>query len=116
MTVLDDKEETEIPFSKDKVFDALCGAIPSIKGMKVDMKDEILSRIIVKVGVSLFSWGENIVIQLLPISSEITKIQITSSPKTGLMMGGAFDMGKNKKNIEKILFATSKLLSDKKSN
>jgi hypothetical protein len=65
----------------------------------------------VKAGVSLYSWGENIPIQLSEIAENRTKVQITSSPKTGIMFGGAFDMGKNRQNIENILSSTSRILS-----
>ena len=111
MALLDHNGESEFPFSKDKVFEALCIAIPSIKGMRIDTADKLSGRIMVKSGVSLFSWGENIPIQLISIGEERTKIQITSSPKTGVMLGGAFDMGKNRKNIEQILLTTSSTLS-----
>lgn len=36
-----------------------------------------------------------------------------STPKTGVMFGGAMDMGKNRKNIEKIINAVSKILANK---
>jgi hypothetical protein len=110
MALLDHNGECEFPLSKEKVFEAICQAIPTISGLKLDSSDKLLGRIIVKAGVSLFSWGENIPIQLMEISENKTKVQITSSPKTGIMFGGAFDMGKNRKNIESILSATSQLL------
>jgi hypothetical protein len=47
---------------------------------------------------------------LIETGENKTKVQITSSPKTGIMFGGAFDMGKNRKNIENILAATSGIL------
>ena len=78
--------------------------------MKIDSSDKMTGRIVVKAGVSLWSWGENIPIQLYSINETNTRVKITSSPKTGIMFGGAFDMGKNRKNIESILFATSKIL------
>lgn len=110
MAILDHNGECEFPISKEKVFNAICQAIPTINGMKVDNADKLLGRIMVKAGISLFSWGENIPIQLIEISEDKTRVQITSSPKTGLMFGGAFDMGKNRNNIENILSATSKIL------
>lgn len=79
--------------------------------MKIDNADKLSGRIMVKAGVTLWSWGENIPIQLTELSATKTKVQITSSPKTGVMFGGAFDMGKNRKNIERILSETSKTLS-----
>ena len=115
MALLDHNGESEFPFNKDKVFDALCSAIPRIKGMKVETADKLLGRVMVKAGVSLASWGENIPIQLTTITEDRTKIQITSSPKTGIMLGGAFDMGKNRQNIEQILLMTSKILSSPQS-
>jgi hypothetical protein len=112
MALLDHNGESEFPFSKDEVFEALCSAIPSISGMKIESADKLMGRVMVKAGVSLASWGENIPIQLSSISERLTKVKITSSPKTGIMLGGAFDMGKSRKNIEDILLATSKKLSN----
>jgi hypothetical protein len=110
MALLDHNGECEFPIAKEKVFEAICKAVPTIKGMKIQDTDKLMGRVIVKAGVSLFSWGENIPIQLIEVSENKTKIQITSSPKTGVMFGGAFDMGKNRKNIENILSTTSKIL------
>jgi len=111
MAFLDHNGESEFPLPKELVYSAMCRAIPSIKGMKIESADKLQGRIMVKAGVSLFSWGENIPIQLISVNENLTKVQITSSPKTGIMFGGAFDMGKNRKNIESILSATSQILS-----
>jgi len=110
MAFLDHNGESEFPMNKGQVFEAMCMAIPTIKGMKIENADKLQGRIMVKAGVSLSSWGENIPIQLIEIGENKTKVQITSSPKTGIMFGGAFDMGKNRKNIEDILSATSSIL------
>lgn len=112
MAFLDCNGESEFPISKDKVFDAMCRAIPTIKGMKIDNADKLQGRIVVKAGVSVWSWGENISVQLIELSENKTKVQITSSPKTGILFGGAMDMGKNRKNIENILATTSKQLTN----
>ncbi len=111
MALLDHNGECEFPFRKETVFDAICNVIPNISGMTLNSSDKLTNRIIVKAGVSIWSWGENIPIQLSSITETKTKVQITSSPKTGIMFGGAYDMGKNRKNIEKILSATSEYLS-----
>ena len=116
MAFLDHNGESEFPLPRDQVFDALCKAVPTIKGMKIDYADKLQGRIMVKSGVSLYSWGENIPIQLTTIDNNRTKVQITSSPKTGIMFGGAFDMGKNRKNIENILATTSQILSSQQTN
>lgn len=111
MAILDHNGESEFPFRKDTVFDAVCKAVPKVNGMKINNSDKLSGRIMVKAGVTLWSWGENIPIQLTSLSETKTKMQITSSPKTGVMFGGAMDMGKNRKNIEKIIAETSKILS-----
>ena len=111
MAFLDHNGESEFPFKKDTVLEAVCKAVPKIDGMKIDNSDKLSGRITVKAGVTLWSWGENIPIQLTSISETKTKVQVTSAPKTGVLFGGAFDMGKNRKNIERILSETSKVLS-----
>ncbi|MFA6667611.1 MAG: SHOCT domain-containing protein [Bacilli bacterium] len=111
MAFLDQNGESEFLFKRDTVFNAVCKAVPKINGMKIDNADKLSGRIMVKAGVTIWSWGENIPIQLISISRTKTKVQITSTPKTGIMFGGAFDMGKNRKNIEKILSETSEVLS-----
>ncbi len=112
MALLDHNGESEFPMSKEKVFKAMQRAIPTIKGLTIEIADKLQGRFIVKAGVSLYSWGENIPIQLTEISENRTRVNLTSSPKTGNMFGGSSDMGKNRKNIEDILFNTSKILSD----
>lgn len=39
-------------------------------------------------------------------------MKVMSTPKTGMMFGGANDLGKNRRNIEKIIAAVSKELSN----
>lgn len=112
MAFLDHRGESEFPFSKDVVFNAMVNTIPTIKGMKLDSADKLQGRIVVKGKVSMMSWGENIPIQLSEITENRTRVSITSSPKTGALFGGAFDLGKNRKNIERILSATSSYLSN----
>ena len=70
MAFLDHNGESEFPFSKDKVFNAMCIAIPMIKGIKIEKADKLQGRILVKAGISLYSWGENIPIQLIEISEK----------------------------------------------
>ena len=60
MGFLDHQGESEFPFAKETVFNAMLKAIPTVKGMKVDNADKLQGRIVVKAGVSLMSWGENI--------------------------------------------------------
>jgi Short C-terminal domain len=109
VALLDHQGGADLPYARDDVFDALVKVIPE-QGMKVDKQDKNAGFISAKAGVSLRSWGENIPISVMDGSPGFTRVSITSTPKTGLLGGGAFDLGKNRKNIERILLATSELL------
>ena len=111
MGFLDSEGGAEFPYHKDDVFDAIVHSISTINGLKVDKADKLSGHILVKAGVSLMSWGGNIPMSLAEESFGRTRVSITSTPKTGVMFGGAFDFGKNRRNIENILEATSKILS-----
>jgi hypothetical protein len=113
MALLDHEGGADFPYFKDDVFDALVAAIPQISGMKIDTHDKVPGRILAKAGVTLWSWGEIIPITLIEVAQGRTRVNVTSTPKTGVMFGGAFDLGKNRKNIENILSAASKILSVK---
>lgn len=110
MGFLDHEGRVEFPYHKDDVFKALLEAIPTIKGIKIDKADKLSGHILAKAGVSLRSWGENIPISITEVSFGRTRISVTSTPKTGVLFGGALDLGKNRQNIESILEATSKIL------
>lgn len=88
-------------------------ASKKIDGLELDSADEVSGRVTLKAGVSLRSWGENIPVQLVSVSSVRTRMQIMSTPKTGVMFGGAMDLGKNRQNIEKIIKAVSDELAGK---
>jgi hypothetical protein len=108
---LDHKGGAEYPYFKYDVFNALIEAVSKISGMKIEKADKLSGHILVKAGVSLMSWGENIPISVSEIAYGRTRVDVISTPKTGIMFGGAFDFGKNRGNIEKILEATSRELS-----
>jgi hypothetical protein len=111
MAFLDHEGGAEFPYSREDVLDALIKAIPTISGLKVQSADKLTGRVLVKAGVSLMSWGENIPISVLEMAPGRTRVSITSTPKTGALFGGAFDLGKNRKNIEQILDSLSRILS-----
>jgi hypothetical protein len=112
MALLVHQGGADFPYPRDDVFDALLHVIPVV-GMKVDKHDRAAGIISAKAGVSLRSWGENIPISVTEGSAGFTRVSITSTPKTGLLAGGAFDLGKNRANIEKILHLTSVRLQAK---
>lgn len=115
MAVLDHEGEAEFPYPKENVFDALIQAIPQIKGMKIASSDKLSGQISVKARVSLMSWGENIPISLFEVRPGVTKVSVISTPKTGILFGGAFDLGRNRESIDKILTTASKILSGRQS-
>lgn len=80
------------------------------------------ATLVVKTGMSLLSWGENIPISLTEPSPNKTLVQIASDPKTGFSQGGFLsddglfvsgDMsfGKNRKNVDRIFSELSLELS-----
>jgi hypothetical protein len=109
MALLDHQGGADLPYARDDVFDALLKSIP-LTGMKISKHDKAAGFISAKAGVSLRSWGENVPINLTEGPTGYTRVSITSTPKTGLFGGGAFDLGKNRANIEKILLRTSEML------
>lgn len=88
-------------------------ASKNIDGFELDSADEMSGHVTFKAGVSWSSWGENIPIQLISVSPVRTKVEIISTPKTGILFGGANDFGKNRRNIEKIISAISAQLAGK---
>ena len=111
MAFLDHEGGAEFPYTRDTVFDAIAKAIRAVPSLKVYSSDKLGGRILVKAGVSLMSWGENIPISIVELVPGRTRVSIISTPKTGLLFGGALDLGKNRKNIEKVLDELSRVLS-----
>ncbi len=114
MSYLDKKGEAEFPFHRDVVFDAICQTVAGFDSMTIDTADKLSGRIMVKTGINFLNFGERIPIQLSALDDTKTKVQITSSPKGGVWLAGPIDFGRNQKNINKILGATSALLSARK--
>ena len=112
MSIVDHHGEVEYPFSQKTVFKAIIEAAPNINGLSLDSADEISGRVTFKAGVSLASWGENIPVQLIKVGPTRTQMKIMSTPKTGVMFGGAMDFGKNRQNIDKIINAVSAVLAN----
>ena len=113
MSLVDHEGEVVYPYSKKTVFNAIMEAAKNISGLSLDSADELSGRATFKAGVSLASWGENIPVQLEEMGANQTKMKVLSTPKTGIMFGGAMDFGKNRQNIEKIINAVSNALANK---
>lgn len=105
MGIVGDKTEIEVPYKVNDVYSAVkeVSIYNHHHNFEFDSEDEILKTIYLKTGISMFSWGENIKISIEQGSNRCSKIKISSMPKTGIMFGGAFDMGKNRKNIQALL-------------
>lgn len=110
MALLGYESGADVPYPRGDVLDALLEAIPTISGMKVLAVDTSGGTVSAGAGVSIASWGENITISVLAVSSTVTHIHVVSRPKTGMFLGGAFDLGKNRKNVERVLEAVSVVL------
>lgn len=113
MAFLDHEGGAEFPYLREDVLDALAQAIPRLEGIDLESVDKLAGRVVAKAGMSLLSWGETIPISVVELSPGRTRVSVTSAPKTGAMFGGALDGGKNRRNVESILSALSKELSNK---
>jgi DNA-directed RNA polymerase subunit RPC12/RpoP len=113
MVFWDQEGGAEFPFDKEDVFETLVEVIKNIDEMKVDKVDILNGKIIAKNGITLTYRGEDIPIYVKEVSPGITRVSVTSTPKNGVLMGGTFDLDKNRKNIEKIFDETSKILDQK---
>lgn len=110
MSLVDHESSFQVDFPLNVAFEATVQYLKTLREYTVDRTDTIQHKISIKAGVSLFSWGENITITFKEYSPSKTEISILSTPKTGL--SGAFDMGKNRKNIDKIMQVISDALQN----
>ncbi len=110
VTLPDHDGGADYSYPREVVFKALVAVVPRVPGMKVHTVDELSGRILAKAGGSLMSWGENIPIMVSESAPGRTRVKITSAPKVGVLFG-AFDLGKNRKNVELLLTALSASLT-----
>ena len=122
MSVSDGSGQAEYPFDRKTVFEALLRAVPKVDGMSVHSSDSLSGRVVIKAGISLLSWGENIHAAVSGSGTSRSMVAISSAPKTGISKGGFMgddgffasgDMtfGKNRRNVEKIFNELSNELS-----
>ncbi len=110
MSFVDHESSFQVDFPRDIVFARASAALKANKMFKIREINPVMHTIILSAGMSLFSWGENISINIKERSANATEIIILSTPVTGAMFGGAFDMGKNRKNIEDVIKCISAAL------
>ena len=111
MTMFDTFDRTgsvEFPFAQPVVLRAVETAASGIHGMKVDAVNSLAGHITIKTGVSAMSWGEKVTVSVSEVTGSRSRLAVASGAKT--ILGSATTHGKNRKNIEKIIDETSKVL------
>jgi hypothetical protein len=103
MSLVDHETNNKVPYLVNETYNALKKCVNRLDGFSIEKCDDLLKTIYLKTGVSLFSWGESISINVKETVDGMSEVTIISSPKTGMMFGGAMDMGKNQKNINIIM-------------
>lgn len=96
----------KFPFPYEAVFAGLLKVIPET-GLTLKDADKLLGRITASTGMSLFSWGENVVIIVEKIDDNTSIVAIESALKLGSNIAGAH---RHQKNFNQIISALSKLL------
>lgn len=110
MSNIDHTQDVVVQYAVDDTYNALKRAVQNNNDFKVDSFDDIMKTAHLKVGISLLSWGENVTISLTPNNNSGTNISFLSTPKVGSAAYQNFDMGKNRKNINKLMNSLSKEL------
>jgi hypothetical protein len=98
----------EFPFPTDIVFRAVETAVGNLPGMEVDEASPLAGHLSVKTSMSAFSWGEKVAISVLEAGPSRSRVQIGSAAKT--IFGSGTTHGKNRKNVQRIIAATSEVL------
>ncbi|GEM_PF-296991 len=106
MSIASQSTHQKFPFPYDIVYDETLNVIPEV-GLRLKEEDKMLGRIVANTGMSLFSWGENIVIIIEKQNEGTTIVGIESSLKLGINVAGAH---RHQKNFNEIISALSKRL------
>lgn len=109
---MDHTGKVVVNYSQADTFKAMLSGLAKLKGFKVVNSDNTLYKIDLKAGMSAFSWGENLTITFSETADGKTEVAVLSTPKTGMLGGGALDMGKNQKNINAIFKCLSEQLKN----
>lgn len=114
MGLVDHSESITVPYSPENAYRALVIGCTKLNEDEFVLEkiDDNIRTVYLKGRLSLFSWGETITVSISNTSTGEAEVKISSTPKTGAAFGGIMDMGKNKKNIEKIMYVLSEELSD----
>lgn len=103
----DQKQAVVVNYNIDKVFDAVIKAAESLSGFSVKNSNRLTHSISINVGMSLFSWGEQMTVSLNDLAENKTEIAFSSGSKLGTEFAAN---SKNRKNIDNLMNAMSNYL------
>lgn len=112
MSLASQSTQQKMPYPAGVVYEKLLEAIHRV-GMSIKQKDEMLKRVSVSTGMSMFSWGENVSIVVNDIDDKTSVVSIDSSLKLGVNLAGAH---KHQKNFDKIIYSLSDILKEWERN
>ena len=89
MGFADQQLQLQVPYSPDDTFNALKTAMEKLPKVKVDSASPTTRTIAAEIGMSLWSWGENISISVVPVEggSGVT-VNSSSKVRTNVINGG----------------------------
>jgi hypothetical protein len=93
------------PRGWQEVFQAAVNVLPTVKKMTLKNVDPASGRIIISSGISLASWGEEILVQVWEPAPGQAAVRVSSQVKAQLV-----DWGKNRKNVAAVFDALSRAL------
>lgn len=89
MGFADQQLQIQVPYSPDDTFNALKAAMEKLPKVKVDSASPTTRTVVAEIGMSLWSWGENISISVVPVEggSGVT-VNSSSKVRTNVLNGG----------------------------
>ena len=101
------KQCVVVNYSLEKVFDAILKGAESLSGFCVKNSNRVTHSVSINVGMTLFSWGEQMTVSLKDLAEDKTEILFSSASKLGTEFVANT---KNLKNIDNLMNAMSKYL------
>ncbi len=90
------------------LYQAMCAAAQQTKGFQLILANPQMWTIQISKSMSAFTWGEDLFVQLFPVSETQTNLQIMCKSKLGTEIAAR---SKNRKNIEVLLNAMQQILN-----
>ena len=79
----DQKQCVVVDYSLEKMFDAILNGAESLSGFSVKSSNRVTHSVSINVGLSLFSWGEQMTVSLKDLAEDKTEIVFFSGSKLG---------------------------------